>query len=47
MGDVDHPHDAVGDREPDGEQRVEAAEQHALNDRVEPSRPSQWSSIPK
>ena len=34
--DVDQAHDAEDQRQPHGEQRVQAAEQHALNDGVEP-----------
>ena len=36
MGEVDQPHDAEDEAEARGEERVEAAEQHALHDRVEP-----------
>ena len=37
MRDVHEPHDAEDERESDREQRVEPAEQHALQDGVDPS----------
>ena len=37
MGEIDQPHDAEDQRQPGGEQRVEAAEQHALDQCVEPA----------
>ena len=37
MGQIDQPHDAEDQRQAGGEQRVEAAEQHALDDGVEPA----------
>ena len=36
MGEIDQPHDAEDQRQAGGEQRIEAAEQDALDDRVEP-----------
>ncbi len=36
MGDIDEPHDPEDQRQSGREQRVEAADQHALNDRVQP-----------
>ena len=39
MGDVDQPHDAERHRQPDGEQSVEAAEQAALDDDIDPIHP--------
>jgi len=36
MGNVDQPHDAEDQRQAGGEQRVEPAEQHALDDGVDP-----------
>ena len=38
MGEVDQPHHAEDQRQPGGEQRVEAAEQNALDQCIEPSR---------
>ena len=32
MRDIDQPHDAEGEREPDGEERIEPAEQGALDE---------------
>ena len=37
MREIDQPHDAEDQRQAGGEQRIEAAEQHALDDRVERS----------
>ena len=36
MGEIDQPHDAEDEAEAGGEQRIEPAEQDALDDRVEP-----------
>ena len=36
VGNVHQPHDAVPEREPDREQRVQAAEQDSLDDGVDP-----------
>jgi hypothetical protein len=36
MGEVDEPHDAEDQAEPGGEERVEPAEQDALDDGIEP-----------
>ena len=40
MRDVDEPHDAERQRQPDGEQRIDAAEQGALDEDVDPGHPA-------
>ena len=37
MREIDQPHDAEDQRQPGREQRIEPAEQDALDDRVEPA----------
>ena len=37
MGEIDQPHDAEDQRQPGREQRVEAAEQNALDQCIEPA----------
>ena len=36
MGDIDQPHDAEDQRQAGGEQRIEPADQNALDDDVDP-----------
>ena len=36
MGEIDQPHDAEDQRQAGGEQRIQASEQNALDDRAEP-----------
>ncbi len=45
MREIDQPHDAEDQRQAGGEQRIEAAEQDALDDGVEPV--ESWRHVPK